>query len=102
LFFKIGINDFEKSICYILITLILVIGFFPVFSFAYFLHVFFNPSIKFSYCLLFFKENVLVSFNISSSNPSKNSSFSKIGKPLTFNKGLLPSAPLLKQLELSQ
>ena len=46
------------------------------------------------------KENVLVSLNISSSNPSKNSSFSKIGKPLIFISGLLYNFPLLEIIKV--
>ena len=46
-------------------------------------------SIRFSSCLIFFNENALVVFSISSSSPYLKSLWSKIGRPLIVNKGLL-------------
>ena len=56
--------------------------------------MFLRASIRFSSCLIFFNENVLVVFLISSSSPYLKSSFSKIGRPLKVNKGLLCIFPL--------
>ena len=72
----------------------MVIGFFPVFSFEYFLQTTLIVSIILFSCFLLLSEKVLAVLSISSSSPNLNSSFSKTGNPTKVSIGLSWRFPL--------